>query len=191
MYLLIGLHWAHLTCPNYLVQTLRTWTLCQTRSEVWIWSNLSWIPWVTCHFLWCLTMDKNKVATIQEWEVPTRVNDVQSFLGFTNFYCRFIQGFSALAWPLITLTWKDSPFCWTPTTQLAFETLKKGSPPRSNQTIYCQNWCLWLHRRCHSLSTRWKWNPPSCFLLFSEVHTPEINYLFYDKELSTIIAAFE
>ena len=54
-----------------------------------------------------LTMDKKKVAMVQEWEVPTRVKDVQSFLGFTNFYRRFIQGFSTLAQPLIALTHKD------------------------------------------------------------------------------------
>ena len=38
-----------------------------------------------------LTMDKKKVAMVQEWEFPTRVKDVQSFLGFANFYHQFIQ----------------------------------------------------------------------------------------------------
>ena len=40
---------------------------------------------------YCLSMDKKKVAMVQEWEIPTRVKDVQLFLGFANFYRRFIQ----------------------------------------------------------------------------------------------------
>ena len=33
-------------------------------------------------------MDPSKIKTIQEWATPQRVKDVQSFLGFTNFYRR-------------------------------------------------------------------------------------------------------
>ena len=32
-------------------------------------------------------MDESKVKVIQDWPVPCHVKDVQSFLGFTNFYC--------------------------------------------------------------------------------------------------------
>ena len=39
-----------------------------------------------------ITMDTWKIKTIQEWFVPTRVRDVQSFLGFANFYQCFIKG---------------------------------------------------------------------------------------------------
>jgi hypothetical protein len=35
-------------------------------------------------------MDPAKVATIQEWPVPRKVKDVQSFLGFANFYRHFV-----------------------------------------------------------------------------------------------------
>jgi hypothetical protein len=55
-----------------------------------------------------LTMDKKKVVAVQEWKVPTKVKDVQSFLGFANFYRQFIQGFSVVAEPLFTLMRKDS-----------------------------------------------------------------------------------
>jgi hypothetical protein len=33
-----------------------------------------------------ITMDNKKVATICEWAAPTRVKEVQSFLGFASFY---------------------------------------------------------------------------------------------------------
>jgi hypothetical protein len=40
-----------------------------------------------------ITMDLVKVAGVVEWPVPKTKKEVQSFLGFTNFYCRFIEGF--------------------------------------------------------------------------------------------------
>ena len=41
-------------------------------------------------------MDPVKVAGVMEWLTPSKRKEVQSFLGFTNFYHRFIQGFSHL-----------------------------------------------------------------------------------------------
>jgi hypothetical protein len=55
-------------------------------------------------------MDPAKVATIQEWPEPRNVKDVQSFLGFANFYRRFIKGYSAIVAPMTLLTRKNTPF---------------------------------------------------------------------------------
>src|SRR5882724_9088500 len=41
-----------------------------------------------------LTMAPYKVQIIQDWPEPRKVKDIQSFLGFTNFYCHFIFGYS-------------------------------------------------------------------------------------------------
>jgi hypothetical protein len=38
-------------------------------------------------------MEKNKVQVVQEWETPKKLKDVESFLGFMNFYRCFIWGF--------------------------------------------------------------------------------------------------
>ena len=57
--------------------------------------------------------------------LPTTVKEVQSFLGFGNFYRRFIKGFSKLAQPLNDLLKKDKKFEWTLIQQQSFETLKK------------------------------------------------------------------
>jgi hypothetical protein len=69
-------------------------------------------------------MDKSKVETIQCWATPSSVKDVQRFLGYANFYRRFIKGYSKITTSLTTLTCKDKPFSWNPTAQAAFDTLK-------------------------------------------------------------------
>ena len=44
-----------------------------------------------------IMMDPLKLAGIRDWPVPTTVKQVHSFLGFGNFYCRFISGFAHIA----------------------------------------------------------------------------------------------
>ena len=55
-------------------------------------------------------MDASKVAGVLEWPQPTKVKQVQAFLGLANFYRRFIKDFAKVAKPLHTLTKKDQPW---------------------------------------------------------------------------------
>jgi len=48
-----------------------------------------------------------KVARVREWPVPENQTDIQAFIGFVNFYRRFIQDFSTIARPLFDLTRSD------------------------------------------------------------------------------------
>ena len=52
----------------------------------------------------CVKMDPAKTHAIDTWESPKSTKDVQSFLGFANFYRRFIENFTKLASPLTALT---------------------------------------------------------------------------------------
>ena len=70
-------------------------------------------------------MDPEKVKAIQEWEPPTTVKGVRGFLGFANFYRRFIKNFSGIVRPMIDLTKKGTAFQWTQACQESFDTLKK------------------------------------------------------------------
>lgn len=55
-------------------------------------------------------MDEAKVAAVTGWPTPMPVKDLQCFLGFANFYLRYIQGFSTIASLLTTLLMKG-PKC--------------------------------------------------------------------------------
>ena len=51
-------------------------------------------------------MEQEKIKAVKEWKTPTRLKDVESFLGFANFYQCFIQNFSYTARPLNELKGK-------------------------------------------------------------------------------------
>lgn len=72
-----------------------------------------------------VSMDPTKLIGIREWPVPTTVKNIWSFLGFSNFYQRFIQNYSNIAQPMNKLLKKDWQFEWTPEAQTAFDELKK------------------------------------------------------------------
>jgi hypothetical protein len=57
--------------------------------------------------------------------MPTVLKEVRAFIGFANFYRRFIQDFATLARPLHDLTKKDVPWQWHPEQQQAFDVLKQ------------------------------------------------------------------
>jgi len=67
-------------------------------------------------------MDLVKVKAIATWPEPQSKQDVQSFLGFCNFYHRFIKGYAAIAHPLHSLT-GNSPFEWSNNHDSSFTTL--------------------------------------------------------------------
>ncbi|RVW19712.1 Retrovirus-related Pol polyprotein from transposon 17.6 [Vitis vinifera] len=73
-----------------------------------------------------LMMDDSKVKAIQEWEPPTKVPQLRSFLGLVNYYRRFIKGYSARSAPLTDLLKKNKAWEWDERCQQAFENLKKA-----------------------------------------------------------------
>ncbi|GBE80324.1 hypothetical protein SCP_0300390 [Sparassis crispa] len=73
-------------------------------------------------------MDPIKLKGIAEWPEPSTVKGVRSFLGFGNFYRKFIVNFSDIAKPLTNLMCTAAgspPFGWTTECQTAFDTLKQ------------------------------------------------------------------
>ncbi|SOV04672.1 uncharacterized protein UDID_17163 [Ustilago sp. UG-2017a] len=76
-----------------------------------------------------VTMDSSKTEVITNWPVPKSVHDVQVFLGFCNFYRKFIPQYSRTAYPLTQLLRKEAqsaPFAWHNDAQHAFEQLRSA-----------------------------------------------------------------
>ena len=69
-------------------------------------------------------IDPQKTSAVMGWETPTRVREVQGFLGFCNFFRRHINGFSEIAAPLCHLTKKRVHWVWRPAHQLAYDRLR-------------------------------------------------------------------
>jgi hypothetical protein len=71
-----------------------------------------------------LKMSDDKVKIIQDWPEPKKVKDIQSFLGFANFYRRFIYNYSDIVVPLTRLTRKDSRWDFGDLCRESFQSLK-------------------------------------------------------------------
>ena len=71
-----------------------------------------------------IQMDPAKVSAVTSWPVPESRKKLQQFLGFANFYRRFIRNYSKVASPLTALTSTKVHYRWTPEADKAFRTLK-------------------------------------------------------------------
>ena len=70
-------------------------------------------------------MDNGKVATVTNWQPPRDIKGVQQFLGFANYYNRFIPDFAKLAAPISNFLSNKKEFKWFAKQQCAFDTLKQ------------------------------------------------------------------
>src|SRR5258707_2033689 len=91
-----------------------------------------------------VAMDPTKVCRVTEWPTPMKVKEVQSFLGFVNFYRKFIHDFSNIAHPLYTLTHKTQRWVWGSPKQEAFNALKKAVTSAPILTFPSQSGCFHL-----------------------------------------------
>jgi hypothetical protein len=70
-------------------------------------------------------MDPVKIAGVADWPTLTSKKEVQSFVGFINFYCPFIPSFSHHTFTLFNLTMKDVRFIWGLCQEDSFMKLKE------------------------------------------------------------------
>jgi hypothetical protein len=73
-----------------------------------------------------ISMSQSKVNTILKWPAPKNVKQIQSFLGFANFYQCFIFSYSDIVIPLTRLTHKGISWDWSNKCDAAFRQLKQA-----------------------------------------------------------------
>ena len=144
-------------------------------------------------------MDPVKVARVCEWPVLENRTDIQAFIGFVNFYCRFIQDFSTIARPLFDLTRSDQAWNWGTKEQEAFEHLKMAvttapilASPQDSELFHIEaNSSDFASRAILSqqLPGEEKWHPVAFYS--KSLSLVERNYEIHDKEMLAIIRALE
>ena len=138
-------------------------------------------------------VDPQKVEAVANWEQPTTMTEVRSFLGLSGYYRRFIEGFSKIAGPLHCLTRKGVKFEWTGRCEGSFQTLKEKltSAPvltlpegnegfevysdASHQGLGC---VLMQYKRVVAYASR-------------QLKKHELNYPTHDLELAAVIFALK
>lgn len=90
-------------------------------------------------------MDPNKIETVQNFRAPTCKKELQSFLGFLNFYRKYVNKFTKIIEPLIELLKKGFKMEVDGAPSNNFQPGKNGLPGRYNtlvtrlQTILTRN----------------------------------------------------
>ena len=144
-----------------------------------------------------IEVDPDKISVVTNWSPPSTVKGVQSFLGFCNFYRRFIRDYGIIARPLVNLTKTGIKFAWTQACQDSFLKLKS----MLTSAPILQHYNEGLETRIETdasdgvvagvLSQKHgdDWLPVA---FFSKTMNPaECNYQIHDKEMLAIVKSLE
>lgn len=77
-----------------------------------------------------LAMSDRHTAAVKSFPIPENVQQVQCFLGLTNYFRKFVQNYANIARPLHNLLKKSSNFIFDKDCMIAFESLKKALTTR-------------------------------------------------------------
>ena len=143
-------------------------------------------------------MDPAKVSAVLEWPIPTTVKKVQSFLGFANFYRKFINHYSSLTSPFTSLTRKAMKFSRSPEADAASRALQQAFTTAPILRHFQLELPLVIEADASDFALGCVLSEPTaegdlhpvCF--YSRKFTAaELNYPIYDKEPLAVVAAFK
>jgi len=144
-----------------------------------------------------LTMSLDKIQTISDWPEPRKVKDIQSFLGFANFYRQFIFNYSDIVVPLTWLTRKGTPWNFSEDCQCSFNVLKHAFTTAPILTHFIPDTPIIVETDTSDyavagiLSITCTDREIRLVVYYSQTLTAlELNYDTYDKELLAIFEAF-
>jgi hypothetical protein len=145
-----------------------------------------------------ISMDPSKVKSILDWPAPKSVKDIQVFLGFANFYRRFIKNYSKITAPLTKLLRKNTKFQWNDPAQNAFDSLKKSFTSAPILTHFDPGRPIILETDASDFALAGIISHPAgpgrlqpIAFYSRKFNDAELNYEIYDKELLAIIACLK
>lgn len=145
-----------------------------------------------------VAMDPVKVRAVTAWPAPRNLRELRGFLGFANFYRRFIRDFSRHARPLNDLTKKDVPWTWGLAQQRAFQALKDAFTSEPVLISWDPNRPTRVEVDASGFATGGVllqklddglWHPVA--FRSESMSDAERNYEIYDREMLGIIRALE
>ena len=144
-----------------------------------------------------IKMDPKKVEAVTNWPAPQSIHDIQVFLGFANFYRRFIRSYSKVAAPLTKLLRKEKKFEWGDEESHAFTTLKQAFTSAPILQHYQPGHPIVLETDASDYAIAGVLSHPIDNKLHPvafysrKLQPPELNYEIYDKEMLAIVEAFK
>ncbi|KAK9395779.1 retrotransposon-like 1 [Crotalus adamanteus] len=144
-------------------------------------------------------MDLEKVKSLQEWQPPQRVKDVQRLLGFANYYHTFIPHFATLTTPLSNLLRKGVKFHWGAEEQRALDAIKAAfaSKPILKHPDPLRLFVVETDASDVAVGAvlQQAYGPTGtlfpCAYYSWKLSAPEQNYTIWDKELLAVKVTFE
>ena len=145
-----------------------------------------------------IKMEEDKVKGVIDWPTSKRVKDVQKFLGLANYYCWFIQNFTAIARPLHDMIKKDQKWNWMEKQKKAFEELKEkftkkpvlaalNLDKKMRMEVDASDYAMegMLSMKCED----GKWRLVA--FLSKSLNKTKRNYKIHDKEILVVIRGLE
>ncbi|CAI7834527.1 unnamed protein product, partial [Closterium sp. NIES-53] len=142
-------------------------------------------------------VDPKKIEAVRTWKTPENVKELQQFLGFANYYNRFVLNYAKIAAPLTNLLKKNTPYQWEAKHQEAVEQLKTAltsAPvlilPDPELDYVIEGDASDQAVGAVLMQDQGKGLQPIAYLS-KKLHGAELNYPIHDKEALAIINAFK
>ncbi|GJP58297.1 hypothetical protein CLOP_g23003 [Closterium sp. NIES-67] len=142
-------------------------------------------------------VNPKKIEAVHMWKTLENVKELQQFLGFANYYNRFVPQYAKIAAPLTNLLKKNTPYKWEPKHQEAMEQLKQAltSAPVLILPDPERDYVIEAHSSDQAVGAvlmqdQGNGLQPIAYLS-KKLHGAELNYPIHDNEALAIIIAYK
>ncbi|CAI7781917.1 unnamed protein product [Closterium sp. NIES-53] len=142
-------------------------------------------------------VDPKKIEALRTWKTPENVKELQQFLGFANYYNRFVPNYAKIAAPLTNLLKKNTPYQWEVKHQEAVEQLKTALTSAPVLILLDPELDYVIEADASDqavgavlMQDQGKGLQPIAYLS-KKLHGAELNYPIHDKEALAIVNTFK